>query len=96
MKTRSSWMPGSYALALSEKHNACLRLLQKKASRRRARQQSLDAIGTSTTLESHTSLEGLKVPPGISLLSLSVMTARRVGAHMHQAKRHKSLKLRML
>jgi hypothetical protein len=38
--SRSSWIPGSYAPALSEKHNACLRPLKIRASRRRAGQNS--------------------------------------------------------
>jgi hypothetical protein len=43
---RSYWIPGSYALALSEKRNSCLRLLTKKDFKEeRMTKVGLDAIG---------------------------------------------------
>ena len=50
---RSYWIPGSYAPALSEKGNSWLRLLNNKGFREESMTKvELDAIGTSTTLES--------------------------------------------
>ena len=54
---RSYWIPGSYAPALSEKHNSFLRLLKNKGFKEeRMTKIGLYAIGKSTTLESNKSL----------------------------------------
>src|SRR5215467_506639 len=56
---RSYWIPGSYALALSEKGDSFLRLLKHKGFREENMTKvGLYAIGTSTTLESNKSLPG--------------------------------------
>ena len=53
---RSSWMPGSYAPALSEKGNAFLRLLKHQGCKEESMTKvRVYAIGTSTTLESNKS-----------------------------------------
>ena len=53
---RSYWIPGSYALALSEKGDSFLRLLKHKGFREENMTKvGLYAIGTSTTLESNKS-----------------------------------------
>src|SRR5262245_46256916 len=53
---RSYWIPGSYAPVLSEKRNAFSGLLNNKGSKEeRKTQVGLDAIDTSTTLESNKS-----------------------------------------
>src|SRR6516165_7527680 len=53
---RSYWIPGSYAPALSEKGNSFLRLLKNKGFREESMTKvGVDAIGTSTTLESNKS-----------------------------------------
>src|SRR5215510_7285249 len=55
---RSYWIPGSYALALSEKGDSFLRLLKHKGFREENMTKvGLYAIGTYTTLESNKSLE---------------------------------------
>ena len=52
----SNWIPGSYAPALSEKGNSFLRLLKNKGFREESMTKvGVDAIGTSTTLESNKS-----------------------------------------
>jgi hypothetical protein len=54
---RSSWIPGSYAPALSEKGDSLLRPLKNKGFREeRMTKVGLYAIGKSTTLESNKSL----------------------------------------
>jgi len=54
---RSYWIPGSYAPSLSKKHHSFLRLLKNKGFKAESMTQvGLDAIGTSTTLESNKSL----------------------------------------
>ena len=59
-KHRSYWIPGSYDLALSEKRNSFLRLLKNKGFKEeRKTKVGLDAIDTSTTLESNKSLPAL-------------------------------------
>jgi hypothetical protein len=56
---RSYWIPGSYAPTLSEKGNSFLSLLKNKGFRKESMTKGgLDAIGTSTTLESNKSLAG--------------------------------------
>src|SRR5215470_3136546 len=58
---RSYWIPGSYALALSEKPNSFLRPLKKKGFKEKRRTKvGFYAIGTSTTLESNKSLGFLR------------------------------------
>jgi len=53
---RSYWIPGSYALALPEKGDSFFRLLTKKGCREESMTPvGVDALGTSTTLESHKS-----------------------------------------
>src|SRR5262249_10111576 len=53
---RSYWIPGSHALALSEKGDLFLSLLKNKGFREESiTQVGLYAIGTSTTLESNKS-----------------------------------------
>ena len=53
---RSYWIPGTYAPALSEKHKSFLRLLKNKGFQEESMTKvRLDAIGTSTTLESNKS-----------------------------------------
>ena len=53
---RSSWILGSYAPALSEKHHLFLRLLKNQGFKDESRTKvGLYAIGTSTTLESNKS-----------------------------------------
>jgi hypothetical protein len=57
IRLRSSWIPGSYAPALSEEGDSLLRLLKNKGFREeRLTQVGLYAIGKSTTLESNKSL----------------------------------------
>jgi hypothetical protein len=54
---RSSWIPGVYTPARSEKHNSFVRLVKKKGCEEESMTKvGLDAIGTSTTLESNKSL----------------------------------------
>jgi hypothetical protein len=54
---RSYWIPGSYALALSEKHKSFLKLLKNKGFKEESMTKfGVDAIGMSTTLESNKSL----------------------------------------
>jgi len=54
---RSYWIPGSYALALSEKRNSFLRLLKSKGFKEESMTKvGLYAIGKSTPLESNKSL----------------------------------------
>jgi hypothetical protein len=54
---RSYWIPGSYAPSLSKKHHLFLRLLKNKGFQEESMTKvGLDAIGTSTTLESNKSL----------------------------------------
>jgi hypothetical protein len=56
-KGRSYWIPGSYAPSLSKKHHSFLRLLKNKGFKEESMTKvGLDAIGTSTTLESNKSL----------------------------------------
>jgi hypothetical protein len=56
-QTRSYWIPGSYAPALSEKRDSFLRLLKNKGFKEeRTTKVGLYAIGKSTTLESNKSL----------------------------------------
>jgi hypothetical protein len=56
LSVRSYWIPGSYAPTLSENHNSFLRLLKNKDFKEESMTQvALDAIGTSTTLESNKS-----------------------------------------
>ena len=51
------WIPGSYALTLSENRNSFLRLLKNKGFKdERMTKVGLCAIGQSTTLESNKSL----------------------------------------
>ena len=53
---RSSWIPGSYAPALSEKRNSFLRLLKNKGFKEESMTQvGWYAVGTATTLESNKS-----------------------------------------
>ena len=53
---RSYWIPGAYAPALSEKHNAFFRLCKNKGFKEESMTKvGLYAIGTSTTLESNKS-----------------------------------------
>ena len=55
--SRSYWIPGSYAPALSEKHTAFLRPLINKGFKDESMTKfGVDAIGMSTTLESNKSL----------------------------------------
>ena len=55
-KYRSYWIPGSYAPSLSKKHRSFLRLLKNKGFKEENMTKvGLDAIGTSTTLESNKS-----------------------------------------
>jgi len=69
---RSYWIPGSYAPALSEKHNSCLRLLKKKGFKEeRMAKVGLYAIGTSTTLESNKSLIFIGSHPKVTMLQSS-------------------------
>jgi len=57
---RSYWIPGSYAPTLSENHDSFLRLLKNKDFKEeRMTKVELDAIGTSTPLESNKSLISL-------------------------------------
>jgi len=57
-QNRSYWIPGSYAPALSEKQNACLRLWKNKGFKEEnVTKFGVDAIGMSTTLESNKSLQ---------------------------------------
>src|SRR4030095_6062537 len=57
---RSYWISGSYAPALSEKHNAFSRPLKKKCFKEESMTKfEVDAIGMSTTLESNKSLRRL-------------------------------------
>src|SRR5229473_776848 len=57
-------IPGSYAPALSEKHNSFLRLLKNKGFKEETRTKvGLYAIGKSTTLESNKSLLLLPTEP---------------------------------
>jgi hypothetical protein len=54
---RSSWIPGSYAPALSEKRNAFLSMLKNKGFKEESMTKArLYTLGTSTTLESNKSL----------------------------------------
>src|SRR4029434_5511924 len=54
---RSYWIPGCYAPPLSKKHHSFLRLLKNKGFKEESMTKvGLDAIGTSTTLESNKSL----------------------------------------
>ena len=56
-RRRSSWIPGSYAPALSEKHNAFLRPLKNQGLKEESMTKfGMDAISMSTTLESNKSL----------------------------------------
>jgi hypothetical protein len=58
---RSYWISGSYAPALSEKHNSFLRLLKNKDFKEESMTKvGLDAIGTSTTLESNKSQQQMQ------------------------------------
>ncbi len=62
---RSYWIPGSYAPALPEKHDAFFRLLKTEGFKEESMTQvGLYAIGTSTTLESNKSLSGIAFAPG--------------------------------
>jgi hypothetical protein len=55
----SSWIPGAYAPAWSEKHNSFVRLCKKKGCKEESMTKvGLDAIGTSTTLASNKSHVG--------------------------------------
>jgi hypothetical protein len=54
---RSYWIPGAYAPTLSENHDSFLRLLKNKDFKEESMTKvELDAIGTSTPLESNKSL----------------------------------------
>jgi len=71
---RSYWMPGSYASVLSEKRDSFLSLWKNKGFKEeRMAKVGLDAIGTSTTLESHKSLESLHL---LSKQPLQALTMR--------------------
>jgi len=53
---RSSWIPGSYAPALTEKHSSFVRLVKNKGFKEESRTKvRLEAIGTSTPLASNKS-----------------------------------------
>jgi hypothetical protein len=57
IRSRSYWIPGSYAPTLSENHDSLLRLWKNKGFKEeKMAQVGLYAIGTSTTLESNKSL----------------------------------------
>jgi hypothetical protein len=59
LAARSYWIPGTYAPTLSEKHKSFLRLLKNKGFQEESMTKvRLDAIGTSTTLESNKSHQG--------------------------------------
>src|SRR4029453_5503954 len=63
-RSRSYWIPGSYAPALSKKRNAFLRLLKNKGFRGERRTKvGVYAIGKSTTLECNKSLRVMSTPP---------------------------------
>jgi hypothetical protein len=60
MTVRSYWIPGSYVPVLSEQRNSFSGLLKNKGSKEeRKTKVGLDAIDTSTTLESNKSLPQL-------------------------------------
>jgi len=62
---RSYWIPGSYAPMRSENRHSFRRPLKKKGVKEeRVTKVGLDAIGTSTTLESNKSLPVRLVQPG--------------------------------
>src|SRR5262245_13881012 len=70
---RSYWIPGSYAPALSEKHNTFPRLLKNKGFREESMTKvGLDALGTSTTLESNKSL-------ALCLVAYLIVECERLG-----------------
>jgi len=55
---RSYWIPGSYAPALSAKRNAFFSLLKNKGFKEERRTKvGMNALGSSTTLESNKSLD---------------------------------------
>ena len=57
MRHRSYWIPGSYVPVLSEKRNSFSELLKNKGLKEEKKAKvGLDAIDTSTTLESNKSL----------------------------------------
>ena len=59
IRRRSYWILGAYAPTLSEKHDSFLRLLKDKDFKEESMTKiELDAIGTSTTLESNKSPNG--------------------------------------
>ena len=56
-RERSYWIPGSYALALSEKHNSLFKTLKNKGfTEEKMAKIELYTISTSTTLEANKSL----------------------------------------
>jgi len=56
LRSRSYWIPGSYAPALSEKCNSLLRLLKNKGFKEESMTKvGVYALDTSTTLESNKS-----------------------------------------
>jgi hypothetical protein len=58
-RKRSYWIPGSYAPPLSKKQYSFLRLLKNKGFKAESMTKvGLNAIGTSTTLESNKSHSG--------------------------------------
>jgi hypothetical protein len=74
---RSYWIPGSYVPTLSENHNSFLRLLKNKDFKEGSiTKVALDAVGTSTTLESNKSL------PRINTIDISCVT-RQVRTSQH-------------
>src|SRR5262245_47692949 len=65
---RFYWIPGAYAPAWSKKGNSFLRLLNKQGFREESMTKvELDAIGTSTTLESNKSHIPLSGQNGLTI-----------------------------
>jgi transposase len=84
---RSYWIPGSYAPALSEKHNAFLRPLKNKGFKEESGAKfGLDAISMSTTLEADKSLvilgfplfRALLLPDGLEGLMFTLWAQRHM------------------
>ena len=77
---RSYWIPGAYIFALSEKHNAFLRLLKNKSFKEEGMAKArLYTIGTSTTLESNKSLarKHVALPVAVSVFPDEIYAAPR-------------------
>jgi hypothetical protein len=75
---RSYWIPGSYAPALSAKRNAFFRLLKNKGFKEERRTKvGMNALGSSTTLESNKSQTPMALLKAIGKESMAILSVEK-------------------